>query len=147
MTITRYEPISLMNQLQREVNRLFETSRLGGEYEEGVTASDWVPAIDIKEENDRFVIYADLPGVQTNDIDITMEKGMLTLKGQRPLEDKGEVRKFKRMERTRGTFLRRFTLPDVVDVENISAKSKDGVLEVSVPKGQAAQPRKINVEG
>jgi HSP20 family protein len=145
MTVTRYEPFNVMNQLQREVNRLFETGRYRDSEENGVVASDWVPNVDIKEEVDRFVIYADLPGVETKDIEITMEKGMLTLKGERALENEEETRKFKRVERVRGTFLRRFTLPEVADVEKITARSKDGVLEVIVPKGQAAQPRKIAV--
>ena len=145
MTVTRYEPFNMMNQLQREVNRLFETGRYRDSEENGVVASDWVPSVDIKEEADSFVIYADLPGVETKDIEITMEKGMLTLKGERAVENKEETRKFKRVERVRGTFLRRFTLPEVVDVEKITARSKDGVLEVIVPKGAAAQPRKITV--
>ena len=145
MAVTRYEPFNVLNQLQREVNRLFETGRYRDSEENGVVASDWVPNVDIKEEPDKFVIYADLPGVETKDIEITMEKGMLTLKGERALENEEETRKFKRVERVRGTFLRRFTLPEVADVEKITARSKDGVLEVIVPKGQAAQPRKIAV--
>jgi HSP20 family protein len=147
MTVTRYEPYGLLNQLQREVNRLFEPGRLGEDEASGMLASDWVPAVDIKEEPGEFVIYADLPGVQAKDIEITMEKGVLTLKGARNAEAKEEERKYKRAERVRGSFLRRFTLPDVVDVEKISAKFKDGVLELVVPKGAAAQPRKITVEG
>jgi HSP20 family protein len=146
MAIVRYEPLNLLNQLQREVNRLFDTSRFGDEETGGLTASDWVPAVDIKEEDDCFVIHADLPGVDPKDIEITMEKGVLTLKGQRASESKEETEKYKRVERVRGTFLRRFSLPDTVDAEKITAKSKDGVLELTVPKGQAAQPRKISVE-
>jgi HSP20 family protein len=147
MTVTRYEPYNLLNQLQREVNRLFEPGRLGADEDAGVSASDWMPAVDIKEEDEQFVIYADLPGVQPKDIEITMEKGVLTLKGERNAGSKEEERKYKRLERVRGSFLRRFTMPDVVDVEKISAKFKDGVLELIVPKGAAAQPRKITVEG
>jgi HSP20 family protein len=144
MAVIRYEPLNLLNQLQREVNRLFDTSRLGDEG--GVLTSDWVPAVDIKEEDDRFVIHADVPGVDAKDIEITMEKGVLTLKGQRVAESKEETDKYKRVERVRGTFLRRFSLPDTVDADKITAKSKDGVLEVIVPKGKAAQPHRIQVE-
>jgi HSP20 family protein len=128
------------------VNRLFDTSRFGDEETGSLTTSDWVPAVDIKEENDSFVIHADLPGVDPKDIEITMEKGVLTLKGQRASESKEETEKYKRVERVRGTFLRRFSLPDTVDAEKITAKTKDGVLELTVPKGQTAQPRKIAVE-
>jgi HSP20 family protein len=146
MAIVRYEPFSLLNQLQREVNRLFDTSRFSDE-ESSVAASDWMPAVDIKEEKDRFIIQADLPGVDPKDIEITMENGILTLKGQRISETKEETEKYKRIERVRGTFLRRFSLPETVAADRIAAKSKNGVLEVVVPKGSATQPRKINVEG
>jgi HSP20 family protein len=146
MTLVRYEPLNLLNQLQREVNRLFDTSRVGNE-ESGLMASDWAPAVDIKEENDRFVIQADVPGVDPKDIDITMEKGVLTLKGQRVSESQEETEKYKRVERVRGTFMRRFSLPDTVEADKINAKFKDGVLEVTVPKGEEAQPRRIQVEG
>lgn len=147
MAIVRYEPLSLLNQLQREVNRLFDTRRLFDEEETGLMTSDWMPAVDIKEENDRYLIHADLPGVDPKDIEITMENGILTLKGQRASEKKEESEKYKRVERIRGTFLRRFSLPDTVQADKITAKCKDGVLEVEVPKGAAAQPRKINVQG
>jgi HSP20 family protein len=99
------------------------------------------------EEADRFVLHADLPGVNPKDIDITMENGVLSLKGQRVYDDKEETDKYRRVERVRGTFLRRFSLPDAVDAEGISAKSHNGVLEVIVPKSQQAQPRRITVEG
>src|SRR5512143_2292820 len=99
----RYEPFSLLDQLQREVNRLFDTSRFSDE-EKSVAASDWAPAVDIKEEGDCFIIYADLPGVDPKDIEITMEKGVLMLKGQREPLSRQEQDKYKRMERVRGSF-------------------------------------------
>ena len=145
MAIVRYEPFSLLNQLQREVNRLFDTSRFSDE-ESSVAASDWVPAVDIKEESDSFIIQADLPGVDPKDIEITMENGVLTLKGQRVADSREETEKYKRVERVRGTFLRRFSLPETVEADKITAKSRNGVLEVVVPKGTAAQSRKISVE-
>lgn len=146
MAIVRYEPLNFLNQLQREVNRLFENRRLFDEEETGLMTSDWAPAVDIKEESDRFLIHADLPGVDPKDIEITMENGVLTLKGQRVSEKKEETDKYKRIERVRGTFLRRFSMPDTVQADKISAACKDGVLEVVVPKGEAAQPRKITVQ-
>ena len=145
MAIVRYEPFSLLNQLQREVSRLFDTNRFSDE-ESSVAASDWVPTVDIKEEDDRFIIQADLPGVDPKDIEIAMENGILTLKGQRISETKEETEKYKRIERVRGTFLRRFSLPETVAADKIAAKSRNGMLEVVVPKGSTTQPRKINVE-
>ena len=146
MALMRYDPLSLLNQLQREVNRLFETSRFGDE-ETGHMLADWMPAVDIKEEPSQFVIHADLPGVDLKDIEVTLENGVLTLKGQRASERKEETEQYRRVERVRGTFLRRFSLPDVADAEKVSAKCKDGVLEVVVPKREAAQPRRIAIEG
>ena len=145
MALMRYEPLNLLNQLQREMNRLFESSRLGDE-ETGHLLADWAPAVDIKEEPNQFVIHADLPGVEVKDIDITLENGVLTLKGQRASEKKEETENYRRIERVRGTFLRRFSLPDAVDAEKVAAKCKDGVLELVVPKREAAQPRRITIE-
>jgi HSP20 family protein len=145
MALMRYEPLNLLNQLQREVNRLFETSRFGDE-ETGHMLADWMPAVDIKEEPTQFVIHADLPGVDIKDIEVTLENGVLTLKGQRASEKKEETEQYRRVERVRGTFLRRFSLPEAVDAEKVAAKCKDGVLEVIVPKREAAQPRRIAIE-
>ena len=146
MALMRYEPLNLLNQLQREVNRLFETSRFGDE-ETGHMLADWMPAVDIREEPNQFVIHADLPGVELKDIEVTLENGVLTLKGQRASEKKEETEQYRRVERVRDTFLRRFSLPDVADADKVAAKCKDGVLEVIVPKREAAQPRRITVEG
>jgi HSP20 family protein len=145
MTLMRYEPLNLLNQLQREVNRLFETRRLGDE-ESGHVLADWMPAVDIKEEPGQFIIHADLPGVDIDDIEITLEKGVLSLKGQRNVEEeKEQTTQYRRVERVRGTFLRRFSLPDVADADKVSAKCKDGVLEVIVQKREAAKPRRITI--
>jgi len=146
MALMRYEPFNLLNQLQREVNRLLDPGRIGDEEAGHVLAADWAPAVDIKEEPQQFVIHADVPGVEAKDIDITLENGVLTLKGQRVLEQKEETDQYRRVERVRGTFLRRFSLPDAVNAEKVSAKCKDGVLEVIVPKRESAQPRRIAIE-
>lgn len=145
MNLMRYEPFNLLNQLQREVNRLLDASRFGDE-ESSHLVADWAPAVDIKEEPNQFVIHADLPGVEIKDIEITLENGVLTLKGQRTAEQKEETEQYRRVERVRGAFLRRFSLPDAVDAEKVSAKCRDGVLEVLVPKREGAQPRKIAIE-
>lgn len=147
MAIVRYDPMNVLNQLQREVNRLFDTNRFGDEEAGGgLTASDWAPAVDIKEEEECFVIHADVPGVDPKDIEVALENGVLTLKGQRVAESKEESEHYKRIERVRGTFLRRLALPDTVQADRIAAKCKDGVLEIIVPKGETAKPRRITVE-
>lgn len=146
MTVIRYEPGSLFNQLQNEINRLFE-SRVGpsGEDSSTVVTSHWMPAVDIREETDRFVLYADVPGVDPKDIEVTMENGVLTIRGERKLESEEEREGYKRTERARGTFYRRFSLPDSADPERVSARGKNGVLEVTIPKHERVQPRKISV--
>lgn len=147
MSLARYEPWGLMNQLHSEIDRLFDTrmSRLG-EQEGQLATSDWVPAVDIKEETDRYVIYADVPGVNPADIEVDMADGVLSIKGQRYREKKEEREGYKRIERSRGSFFRRFSLPDTVNAEAISAKSRDGVLEIVIPKQEKVQPKRIQVE-
>lgn len=146
MNLIRYEPWSLLNQLNNEVNRMFDLRPLGGNDEANVVTSDWVPAVDIKEESGRFVIHADIPGVDPKDIEITMENGMLSIKGERSTESKEERKGYKRVERVRGTFYRRFSLPDTADASRITAREEHGVLEIVIPKKEHVQPRKIAVE-
>ena len=137
-----YQPWGLLNQLQRELERAHE----GGSGEGSIATAEWTPAVDIKEESDKFVLLADIPGVKPEDIDISMENGVLTIKGEKKTEAKTEQEGFKRVERTHGSFYRRFSLPDSANAEAISAKSKLGVLEIVIPKREAVKPKKINVE-
>jgi HSP20 family protein len=138
MALTRYEPWGLLSQLQRELDR---------NVAEGSTATaEWSPAVDIKEDADKFVIHADIPGVKPEEIDINMENGVLTIKGEKKSESKTEKEGYKRVERTYGSFYRRFSLPDTANAEAISASSKHGVLEIVIPKREAVLPKKINVK-
>ena len=146
MALTRYEPWSLLNQLSRELGHMYNPAKATDD-DNSVIASDWVPAVDIKEEENQFIIHADIPGVDPKDIHVNMENGILTINGERSSETKEEREGYRRVERSRGTFLRRFTLPDTTDAEKISAKSKNGVLEVIIPKHDRVQPRKIKVNG
>lgn len=149
MALIRYEqPFGLLNQLNREVNRLFSDGWNGSGLSptDSFSGSDWIPAIDIKEEEKQFVIHADVPGVDPKDIEVTAENGILTIKGQREQANKDESENYSRMERVRGCFIRRFTLPDAADTDNIYAKTKDGVLNIVIPKGEKAQPKRISIE-
>ncbi|WP_298218180.1 Hsp20/alpha crystallin family protein [Halothiobacillus sp.] len=136
MSIVRYEPFGLLSQLQRELARSSEGS---------TATAEWSPSVDIKEEPDRFVIHADVPGVQPQDIDVHMENGQLTIKGEKKTEATAEDKNYKRIERTYGSFYRRFGLPDSAEAEKISARTKHGVLEIVIPKRESVQPRKISV--
>lgn len=141
--MTIYRPWGNLGHLQREMSRLFEPGLPSGSDE--FSSSDWTPAVDVKEEEDRFLIRADLPGVDPKDIDLHVEKGMLSIRGERESESRDEREGYKRVERVHGSFYRRFSLPDNVDTDNIKADSRHGVLEISIPKKDAGQPRKITV--
>ena len=146
MLLTRYEPWSAMRQLQNEMSRVFDNAVAGAEDGSNVVTSRWTPAVDIREDAERFVIAADVPGVDPEDIEVTMENGVLTIKGERTLEAKDEGDNgYRRVERVYGSFYRRFTLPDTADAEAISANGRHGVLEVVIPKRAALQPKRIAV--
>ena len=142
MSMMRYEPLGLLDQMRREMERAMDTRTAEGS---NVATSDWVPAVDIKEEKDSFLIVADIPGVDPKDIEVHMENGMLTIKGEKESEKKEQREGYKRVERSFGSFYRRFSLPDSADAEKISAKSNHGVLEVRIGKKEEVQPRKISV--
>ena len=148
MNIVSYEPWGMLRRFQDDVNRLLSDSArgAGGDADRSnVVTSNWAPAVDIKEEDKRYVLHADIPGVDPKDIEITMEDGVLTIKGERRFEDEKESNGYKRVERSYGTFYRRFSLPDSVDAQAITASGKNGVLEVSIPKKEQLQPRRISV--
>ena len=111
-----------------------------------VVTSQWAPRVDIKEENTRFVIYADVPGVDPAEIEIQMDKGILTIKGERKTASSEENSEFSRVERSHGVFYRRFSLPDSADAASISATGNQGVLEISIPKKPETTPRRIQVQ-
>ncbi len=138
MTIVRYEPWALFGRLHRQLEQAFG--------ETDVASVSWIPRVDVREETDRFVVTADLPGVAGKDIEITADKGVLTIRGQRGSEKKSAGEGYGRVERASGTFVRRFTLPETVDAEAIKATHVNGVLELSVPKRPQAQPRRIDVQ-
>jgi HSP20 family protein len=146
MTITRYYPWAQNQRFQANVKQAFE--RFVGVDENdasAVTASQWTPRVDIKEEDQRFVIVADIPGVDPNAIEIHMDKGVLSIKGDRAADAAPENTKTTRSERQYGAFNRRFALPDSADADNISASGKHGVLEISIPKKPETTPRRIAV--
>lgn len=141
MAIIHYQPWAFLDQLQKE----FERSRDTQHSDDSVATAEWTPAVDIKEEADKFVLHADIPGVSPDVISVNMEAGVLTLKGEKNTEAKVEKDGYKRIERSSGSFYRRFSLPDSADAEAISAKCKNGVLEIVIPKREAVKPKKIEV--
>jgi HSP20 family protein len=133
MTITRYEPTDMWNRLQKQMSELF---RGMPEMEmSNVATSQWMPLVDIKEEADK-----------SEKIEVTMEHGALTIRGERQEEKREEKEGYHRVERSHGTFYRRFTMPDTADAEHIKASCRDGVLEIEVPKRAASKARRIEVK-
>lgn len=144
MNIARFEPWSFVDLLHRDLDRLAAGRNTVDA--DNSSVADWVPAVDIVEEKNRFVLRADVPGVNPDDIDVSMDAGVLSLSGERhaiaPSDDAG----VQRIERATGRFLRRFTLPETADAEGVAAKCTNGILEVSIPKTPAIQARRITVE-
>ncbi len=115
--------------------------------DEEMSLGAWLPPVDIAEDKDRIVLTAELPGFSEDQIQIQMEGGVLTLRGERKFEDEKEGRNFHRVERSYGQFLRSFTLPNNVDRENIKASFHSGLLEIALPKREEAKPRNIKITG
>ena len=151
--LTRWEPFgairrrgdifSEMNRMQEEMNRYFDD--FFGEHRRGLAEGAWLPAVDVSESENEFVVRAELPGMSHEDIDINVQENVLTLKGEKKQEKKEEKENFHRLERTYGSFSRSFTLPVGVKPEDIKATFKDGVLEVTMPKTEEANPQKIAI--
>ena len=148
MAITRYSPWHVHgNNFQDEIRNVFDRFFQTEESDQSnVVTSQWTPRVDIKEEDSRFVIFADIPGVDPKDIEITMEKGILSIKGERKTESTEQNGKLTRTERSHGLFYRRFSLPDSANPEQISATGKHGVLEIVIPKRAETTPRKIEIK-
>ncbi|MDH5823215.1 Hsp20/alpha crystallin family protein [Luteimonas sp. RD2P54] len=132
--------------MQDEIRQVFKQF-FDGENEQdesSVVTSQWVPRVDIMEEGNRFVIHADLPGVDPQEVEVLMDKGILSIRGERRAAG-GEEARYSRVERRTGSFHRRFALPDSADPEGITASGRNGVLEISIPKRPETTPRRIQV--
>lgn len=147
MTLVRWDPFHNVAALQDRINRVFDDSFTGlGNLSAEAAACAWQPAVDIYETDDGIVITAEVPGVRKQDLCVELRENVLTLKGRRAAETKISEDRYLRKERCFGPFYRIFTLQHSVHPDKISAKFKDGVLEVYVPRPEAAQPRQVNIE-
>lgn len=147
MADVRNDPWNVFERLSNELNTLVsrQVPALRDSDDSQVVTGRWAPAVDIREEPGQFVLIADIPGVDPKDIEITMENSVLTIKGERQQEHQTDRQGYKRIERVYGAFYRRFSLPDSADAERISARGEHGVLTVTIPKKEKAQPRRITV--
>lgn len=147
--MTVWEPMSDLASLSQRMDRLFDqlVGRQGRRSAgDGTVRGAWLPAVDILEKKDEIEITADLPGFRGDDVDVNVEGGVLTIRGERRFEDASEGETYHRVERTYGLFERTFTLPNTIDPEKVEARFKDGVMHVRLPKREELKPRSIKVK-
>jgi HSP20 family protein len=152
MNMVRHRPDQVrgLDNPLNQLDRLFQSSLLNPDADfSAVETSQWVPAVDIREEDQQFVVQADVPGVDPNDIEVTLENNTLTIRGERKEEKEAstdDTSGARRIERAYGAFYRRFTLPDTADAESVKARNDQGVLRIEIGKKEAAQSKRIPVE-
>ena len=144
MNLVRWNPFNDMNLLQNQMNRLFDTALQGWPAESNGT-TNWVPAADIYESENDLIVTLDLPGVDPKLIDLRVENNILSIRGERHFEQKQDRENYHRVERSYGTFTRSFTLSTSVDADKIRAQYKAGVLSITLPKAEAAKPKRIQI--
>jgi HSP20 family protein len=147
MSIVRYDPFRDLRSLQEEVNRLFSSNLTRSFAEEGIGRGAWSPNVDIYENKDQIVLEAELPGMNQEDFDLSIENNVITLRGERKFEKTDEADNYHRVERSYGAFTRSFTLPQTVSVEGATAEYNNGVLRVTLPKREETKARRIQISG
>jgi HSP20 family protein len=150
MSITRWDPFRELEEMSDRLNRAFGRSmlaRTGTEpTRDALTVFDWAPSVDIVESNEDFQIKAELPEVKREDVKVSVDGGVLRIEGERKQEKEEKGKKYHRTERSYGSFLRTFTLPDNIDETKIAASFKDGVLNIRLQKAEKAKPKAIDVK-
>lgn len=148
MTLVRtYEPWNVLNSIQRGLALHAAKLNNRDQNDTTTTANEWRPAVDIKEEDDKFIIHADLPGIAPEDIEVTTEQNVLILKGERAVQQQqSKEENYQYTERAYGAFCRRFNLPETVDSDRIEAKMQHGVLQITLLKCEHVQARKIAIK-
>ena len=151
MSIVRWDPFRELEEVSDRLNRVFgrsslATNRGGAETREGFLSFDWAPSVDIAETPEAFEIKAELPDVKKEDVKVSVEEGQLRISGERKQEKEEKGKRFHRVERSYGSFMRSFSLPENVDDSKLSAEYKDGVLKVVLPKTEKAKPKAIAVK-
>lgn len=147
MSLIKYDPFRELRSLQDEMNRLFMSTLPRTFDQEEMASGGWSPSVDIYESESEIVLEAELPGMNREDFEVTIENNVITLKGERHFEKKQEGDNYHRVERSYGSFTRSFSLPRTVSAEETTADFKNGILRVSLPKREEAKARKIEVTG
>jgi HSP20 family protein len=146
MNLIKYDPFRELRGLQDEMNRLFGSTLSRSSSDEATFGGGWSPRVDIYENKDNLVIEAELPGMNPENVDISIENNVLTIQGKREFEQKDESDNFHRVERHYGSFTRSFTLPSTVNSEDATANFENGVLKLSLAKREEAKPRRIEIK-
>lgn len=148
MNITRWNPFSELEDMSDRLNRIFGrslTSQLGGSNQE-IAIPDWSPAVDIAETKNEYHIKVELPEVKKEDVKVSLADGMLQIKGERKLEKEEKDKKFHRIERYYGSFMRSFAIPDNVDESKLKAEYKDGMLNIHLPKSEKVKAKSTEIK-
>jgi len=142
-----WDPFQELNEMQNRLTTLLGRTPLRpGNGEEGITVADWAPVVDISEDANEYLIRAELPGLKREEVKVTVEDGVLSIAGERKVEKEEKDKKFHRVERSYGSFVRSFSLPDGSDSTKVNAEFKDGVLNVHLTKSPKAQPKAIEIK-
>ena len=146
MTLVRRNPYRELEDMSDRLNRIFSRPSAQTNENEPMMVADWVPSVDVNESDGEYQIRAEIPDVKKDDVKVTLEKSVLTIQGERKQEKEEKGRKYHRVERTYGRFVRSFALPDLVEEEKVKAEFKDGVLHLRLPKSEKAKPKTIEVK-
>jgi HSP20 family protein len=146
MNLVRWDPFRELEEMSTRLNRIFGTMPTRRIDEDGSTFADWTPAVDLEETDKEYVLKADLPDLRKEDVKVGIEDGVLTIEGERRMEKEDKARRFHRVERSYGRFMRRLTVPNDVDQQKVGAEFKDGVLLVRMPKSETARPRSLDIK-
>lgn len=146
--VTRWDPFKELEDMQSRLSTLFGRApvRKDGDKEESMTIAEWAPLVDITEDEKEYLIKAELPEVKKEDIKLTVHDNVVTITGERKSEKEETGKKFHRIERAYGSFMRSFTLPDDAEAGKIAADYKDGLLKVHLPKSEKTKPKSIEVK-
>jgi HSP20 family protein len=145
-TLVRWDPFRDLVSIQDELNRLFGRTFTGGESMRPTASGAWMPAMDVFETEDTIVAKLELPGIEPNDVEVSVEDSSLTVTGTRQFASETNEENYHRVERRYGSFTRSITLPQTADTEKVGAKFDKGVLTIEVPKVERAKPKKIEIE-
>lgn len=146
MTLVRWDPFHELEEMSNRLHRMYSRPappQTNGK--EAIVVADWAPSVDVSETDGAYQIKAEIPDVKKENVKVTLEDGVLTIQGERKFEKEEQGKKYHRVERSYGSFVRSFTLPDLVDEAKVKAEFKDGLLNLTLPKSEKVKPKAIEV--